>query len=225
MGELITVFLADDNLIAREGVRALIELENDLQVVGAAADYDGLIAGAEEFVPRAVVTNIRMPPAFQREGIDAALQIRKSHPGTGVVILSQFDDPAYAVSLFGEGAAGFAYLLKDRVAEGDQLARAIREVTGGGSVIDPRIVELLINPVRDDSLTPRKTTCSDRSRRAGISRRSRSRSERRPRRCRAPSSSSFASSPRAPGRGTSGRCSASERCIRRSSSGRNRGSV
>jgi adenylate cyclase len=153
VGELITVFLADDNLIVREGVRALIELEDDLQVVGAAADYDGLIAGAEEFAPRAVVTDIRMPPSFQREGIDAALQIRKSQPGTGVVILSQFDDPAYAVSLFGEGAAGLAYLLKDRVAEGDQLARAIREVTGGGSVIDPRIVELLINPVRDDSLT------------------------------------------------------------------------
>jgi adenylate cyclase len=153
MRDLITVFLADDNLIAREGVRALIELEDDLRVVGAAADYDGLIAGAEEFVPRAVVTDIRMPPTFQREGIDAALQIRKSHPGTGVVILSQFDDPAYAASLFGEGAAGLAYLLKDRVAEGDQLARAIREVTGGGSVIDPRIVELLVNPVRDDSLT------------------------------------------------------------------------
>ena len=153
VGELITVFLADDNLIAREGVRALIELEDDLQVVGAAADYDGLIAGAEEFAPQAVVTDIRMPPSFQREGIDAALQIRKSHPGTGVVILSQFDDPSYAVSLFGEGAAGLAYLLKDRVAEGDQLARAIREVTGGGSVIDPRIVELLISPVRDDSLT------------------------------------------------------------------------
>ena len=153
MSDPITVFLADDNLIAREGVRALIELEDDLQVVGAAADYDGLIAGAEEFSPRAVVTDIRMPPTFQREGIDAALEICKSHPGTGVVILSQFDDPAYAVSLFGEGAAGLAYLLKDRVAEGDQLARAIREVAGGGSVIDPRIVELLVNPVRDDSLT------------------------------------------------------------------------
>jgi adenylate cyclase len=153
MGELITVFLADDNLIAREGVRALIELEDDLQVVGAAADYDGLIAGADEFAPQAVVTDIRMPPAFNREGIDAALQIRKRHPGTGVVILSQFDDPEYAVSLFRQGAAGFAYLLKDRVAEGNQLARAIREVTGGGSVIDPKIVELLVNPVRDDSLT------------------------------------------------------------------------
>jgi adenylate cyclase len=153
VGDRITVFLADDNLIAREGVRALIEIEDDLEVVGAAVDYDGLIAGADDFAPQAVVTDIRMPPAFHREGIDAALQIRKRHPGTGVVILSQFDDPEYAVSLFGEGAAGFAYLLKDRLAEGNQLARAIREVTGGGSVIDPRIVELLVNPVRDDSLT------------------------------------------------------------------------
>jgi class 3 adenylate cyclase/DNA-binding response OmpR family regulator len=94
-----------------------------------------------------------MPPDFQREGVDAAKEIRKRHPGTGIVVLSQYDDPQYAVSLLGEGAAGFAYLLKDRVAEGDQLARAIREVTAGGSLIDPRIVQALVNPVRDESLT------------------------------------------------------------------------
>lgn len=153
MPEAITVFLADDNLIAREGVRALLALEEDLEVVGVAADYDGLVAGAERLAPQAVVTDIRMPPNFQREGIDAAKEIRKRHPGTGVVVLSQYDDPQYAVSLLSDGAAGFAYLLKDRIAEGDQLARAIREVTTGGSVIDPRIVEALVNPVRDDSLT------------------------------------------------------------------------
>jgi adenylate cyclase len=94
-----------------------------------------------------------MPPDFQREGIDAAKEIRKRHPGTGIVVLSQHDDPQYAVSLLGEGAAGFAYLLKDRIAESDQLARAIREVTAGGSLIDPRIVQALVNPVRDESLT------------------------------------------------------------------------
>ena len=82
-----------------------------------------------------------MPPNFQREGIDACKEIRKRHPGTGVVILSQYDDPDYAISLLSEGAAGYAYLLKDRIAEGDQLARAIREVATGGSMLDPAIVE------------------------------------------------------------------------------------
>src|SRR5919205_23591 len=113
----ITVFLADDNLIVREGVRALLDLEDDLEVVGVAADYDELVAGAERLAPRAVVTDIRMPPNFEREGIEAAKEIRKRHPGTGVVVLSQYDDPQYAVSLLADGAAGFAYLLKDRVAE------------------------------------------------------------------------------------------------------------
>src|SRR5207244_3853912 len=97
--------------------------------------------------PQVVVTDIRMPPTFQREGIDAAKEVRKRHPGTGAVILSQYDDPEYAIALLGEGAAGYAYLLKDRVAEGDQLARAVREVATGGSMLDPRIVQTLIAPV------------------------------------------------------------------------------
>jgi len=143
----ITVFLADDNLIVREGVRALIGLEPDLTVVGAAADYDGLVSGAEAAAPQVVVTDIRMPPSFQQEGIDAAKEVRKRHPGTGVVVLSQYDDPEYAISLLGEGSAGYAYLLKDRLADGDQLARAIREVATGGSVLDESIVKALVNPV------------------------------------------------------------------------------
>jgi class 3 adenylate cyclase len=89
-----------------------------------------------------------MPPSFQQEGIDACKAIRKRHPGTGVVILSQYDDPDYAITLLSEGAAGYAYLLKDRVAEGDQLARAIREVATGGSMLDPAIVAALVRPVR-----------------------------------------------------------------------------
>jgi class 3 adenylate cyclase len=88
-----------------------------------------------------------MPPAFQREGIDAAKELRKRHPGTGVVVLSQYDDPEYAISLLADGAAGYAYLLKDRIAEGNQLARAVREVATGGSVLDPKIVEALVHPV------------------------------------------------------------------------------
>jgi adenylate cyclase len=142
----ITVFLADDNLIVREGVRALIGIAGDMEVVGVAGDYDGLVAGAEEAAPQVVVTDIRMPPSFQREGIEAAKQVRKRHPGTGIVVLSQYDEPDYAIALLSEGAAGYAYLLKDRVAEGDQLFRAIRAVTTGGSMLDPRIVEALVRP-------------------------------------------------------------------------------
>jgi len=145
----ISVFLADDNLIVREGVRALLATEPDVEVIGTAADYDELVTGAEKLAPQVVVTDIRMPPNFQQEGIEAAHQIRKRHPGTGIVILSQFDDPEYAISLLEEGAAGCAYLLKDRVAEGDQLARAVRAVATGGSVLDPVIVELMVHPVTD----------------------------------------------------------------------------
>jgi class 3 adenylate cyclase/ActR/RegA family two-component response regulator len=146
-GAEISVFLADDNLLVREGVRALLNTESDLSVVGVAADYDGLLAGAEAAAPQVLVTDIRMPPTFQREGIDAAKELRKRHPGTGVVVLSQYDDPEYAISLLAEGSAGYAYLLKDRVAEGDQLARAVREVATGGSMLDPTIVAALVNPV------------------------------------------------------------------------------
>jgi adenylate cyclase len=149
-GEAITIFLADDNLIAREGVRALLSMEEDFELVGMAADRDELIAGADTAAPQVVVTDIRMPPHFEREGIEAAKEVRKRHPGTGIVILSQYDDPEYAVSLLSEGAAGYAYLLKDRIAEGDQLARAIREVTTGGSVLDPKVVEALVEPVSSD---------------------------------------------------------------------------
>jgi class 3 adenylate cyclase/DNA-binding NarL/FixJ family response regulator len=146
----ITVFLADDNVIVREGVRAILALEPDLEVVGTAGDYDELVAGAEAAAPQVLVTDIRMPPSFQSEGIDAAKELRKRHPGTGIVVLSQYDEPEYAIALLRDGAAGYAYLLKDRVAEGDQLARAVRAVATGGSVLDPKIVEALVQPVTGD---------------------------------------------------------------------------
>lgn len=144
----ITVFLADDSVLIREGVSAMLARQRDLEIIGMADDHDGLVAGAEAMAPNVVVSDIRMPPSFNREGIEACKLIRKRHPGTGIVILSQYDDPDYAISLLSEGAAGYAYLLKDRIAEGDQLARAIREVASGGSMIDPAIVSSLLNPVR-----------------------------------------------------------------------------
>src|SRR5882724_5009471 len=142
--EPIRVFLADDNLIVREGVRALIERHRDLKVVGVAADYDGVVTGATATQPHVLVTDVRMPPSFTREGIDAAREVRKRHPGTGVVVLSQYDDPEYAVALLAEGSAGYGYLLKDRIAEGDQLVEAIRAVATGGTALDPAIVDALV---------------------------------------------------------------------------------
>ena len=147
----ISVFLADDNLIVREGVRALINARKDLNVVGVAADYGELVSGAEQTRPQVLVTDIRMPPTFTREGIDAAREVRKRHPGTGVVVLSQYEDPEYVVSLLSEGSAGYGYLLKDRVAEGSQLVDAIRAVATGGTALDPAIVEALVTPVVTDS--------------------------------------------------------------------------
>lgn len=140
--------LADDNLIVREGVRALLERDSDVEVIGLAGDYDELVNAACDLEPQVVVTDIRMPPTFQDEGIEAAKEVRRRLPGTGVVILSQFDDPEYAVALLSDGAAGFAYLLKDRVADGNRLSRAIREVATGGSMLDPEIVTALVAPTR-----------------------------------------------------------------------------
>ena len=150
----ITVFLADDNLLVRAGVRALLQRRPDIEVVGEAADHDSLVAGAEAAHPDVVITDIRMPPTFQREGIEAAIAVRKRHPGTGVVVLSQFDDPEYAIALLAEGSAGYGYLLKDRLAEGEQLVDAIRAVATGGTALDPSIVDSLVRPVSTDGLSP-----------------------------------------------------------------------
>src|SRR5271156_3532109 len=147
----ISVFLADDNLIVREGVKALIERHKDLRIVGVAADYDEVVEGATTLQPQVLVTDIRMPPAFNREGIEAAKEVRKRHPGTGIVILSQYDDPEYAVALLAEGSAGYGYLLKDNLAQGNQLIEAIRMVATGGTALDPSIVEALMRPVTSNS--------------------------------------------------------------------------
>ncbi|HJQ04213.1 MAG TPA: adenylate/guanylate cyclase domain-containing protein [Nocardioides sp.] len=144
----ITVLLADDNLIVREGVRALLARDEAIDVVAVAGDYEELVARAVEHAPQVVVTDIRMPPTFQDEGIEGAREVRRRLPGTAVVILSQYDDPEYAIALLKDGAAGYAYLLKDRVADGDRLTTAIREVATGGSMLDPEIVAALVAPAR-----------------------------------------------------------------------------
>ncbi|WP_242424215.1 response regulator transcription factor, partial [Frankia sp. EI5c] len=151
----ITVLLADDNLIVREGVRALLSHVADISVVGVAADHDELVRAASELRPAVVVTDIRMPPDFTDEGVRAAQRIRLANPATGIVLLSQYDEPDYAIRLLRDGLSGYAYLLKERVADPDLLARAIREVAGGGSVLDPAIVTAVMAPVREaGTLTP-----------------------------------------------------------------------
>jgi class 3 adenylate cyclase/ActR/RegA family two-component response regulator len=137
------VVLGEDNVLVREGVRALLDSYEDIEVVGVAEDAPSLLIAAEEHTPDVVVTDIKMPPNFQLEGIDCAHAIREKHPGTGVVVLSAHDDEAYAIALLGKGQSGLAYLLKDRIAQGDELVRAIREVDSGGSVVDPVIAERL----------------------------------------------------------------------------------
>lgn len=153
------MLLADDNLIVREGVRALLARDPSVEVVGVAGDYDELISQAVALCPQVLVTDIRMPPTFQDEGIEGAKEVRKRLPGTGVVVLSQYDSPEYAVGLLSSGAAGYAYLLKDRVGDSDQLARAIREVATGGSMLDPEIVQALVSPARvEGALTDEEET-------------------------------------------------------------------
>ena len=132
-------------MLVREGVRALLDSYDDIEVVGAAADAPSLLELAAEHVPDVVVTDIKMPPTFQLEGIDCAHAIRERHPDTGVVVLSAHDDEEYAIALLGRGHSGLAYLLKDHISQGDELARAIREVHAGGSTVDPVVAERLSN--------------------------------------------------------------------------------
>jgi class 3 adenylate cyclase/CheY-like chemotaxis protein len=139
----IRVVLGDDNVLVREGVRALLSATEGIEVVGVAEDAPSLLAAAAEHLPDVVVTDIKMPPNFRLEGIECAHEIRHRYPGTGVVVLSAHDDEAYALALLGGGESGLAYLLKDRLGQGDELARAIREVAAGRSAIDPTIAARL----------------------------------------------------------------------------------
>jgi DNA-binding NarL/FixJ family response regulator len=141
----IRVVVADDSLLVREGVRALLSDHDDLSVIGLAADHDELLAAVDRLAPEVVVTDICMPPTNTDEGVRAALALRRSHPSVGVVVLSQYDDPVHSTTLLSGGVAGRAYLLKERLAQPGQLADAVRAVATGGSVIDPRIVESMLN--------------------------------------------------------------------------------
>jgi len=136
---------AEDNYLVREGTSALLQSTNEIDLVGTATDFEELMIAVDEMRPDAVLTDIRMPPTNTTEGIDAARKIRGEHPEIGVVVLSQFADEAYAYELLKDGAAGLGYLLKERVADVDELVRALNEVAKGGSVLDPKVVEALVS--------------------------------------------------------------------------------
>jgi DNA-binding NarL/FixJ family response regulator len=141
---VVRVALAEDNVLLREGVSRLVAANEDFELVGMASDLPQLLALVSELAPDVVVTDIRMPPTGTDEGIRAAAWIRENHPRVGVVVLSQYSAPRYAVALLEHGSAGRAYLLKERVGSVDELARAIRTVAQGGSVIDHTVVDELV---------------------------------------------------------------------------------
>jgi DNA-binding NarL/FixJ family response regulator len=140
----IRVLIAEDSYLVREGIRRIVEEDPGLEVAGLCGDLPSLLADVDRIQPDVVLTDIRMPPDETDEGIRAASQLRDSHPGLAVVVLSQHDEPEYALDLLAKGARARAYLLKDRILQPGQLAAAIRKVAGGGVVIDEQVVETLI---------------------------------------------------------------------------------
>ena len=140
----LRVVFADDNYLVREGLSALLGETEEIELVETVADSASLLKAVAEHQPDAVLTDIRMPPDFSSEGIDAAKRIRAEHPGVGVVVLSQYVEEDYAFDLLSDGVAGLGYLLKERVSQVDELVRALQEVARGGSALDPKIVEGLM---------------------------------------------------------------------------------
>ena len=158
---MIRVALAEDNYLVREGVLRLLEEEDDIEVVAVCEDLPTLERAIAEQSPDLVLTDIRMPPNNSDEGIQVANRLRGTSPETGVVALSQFAEPEYALALLAEGAERRGYLLKDRVSEAGEIPAAIRTVAGGGSVVDPKVVEALVGARSEkssplDELTPRE---------------------------------------------------------------------
>jgi len=140
----IRLVLAEDHYLVREGVRRLLEAQPEFEVAAVCGDLDALFEAVDRERPDVVVTDIRMPPGHSDEGIQAARRLRETNPGLGVVVLSQYPNPSYALALLDTGSAGRAYVLKERVTDPGQLVAAIRAVSEGGSLIDPKVVEGLV---------------------------------------------------------------------------------
>jgi DNA-binding NarL/FixJ family response regulator len=153
------VVIADDSVLLREGMARLLE-DGGFEIVGQAGDADELMLKVRSWKPDVAIVDIRMPPTHTDEGLRAAKEIRESHPEVGVLVLSQYVETSYAMELLADSAEGVGYLLKDRVADVDDFAEAVRRVGEGGSALDPEIVSLLVGRRRGagplDDLTPRE---------------------------------------------------------------------
>jgi DNA-binding NarL/FixJ family response regulator len=158
----IRIVSAEDSYLVREGTRLLLETQEDLELVASVGSYEALLVAVDEHRPDVVITDIRMPPSGTDEGIRAAEQLAATHPDLGVVVVSQYVEPEYALRLFDGGATGRAYLLKERIGDIGELRHAVDEVADGGTVLDPLVVDALVAARRDkpasllDRLTPRE---------------------------------------------------------------------
>lgn len=141
----LRTLIAEDQYLTREGTRRLLEERPEVEVVGSAGDYDSVLAEFRRLRPDVVLMDIKMPPTHTMEGIEAAHVIKQEAPATGVVMLTQHDDESYVWALFDGGVSGYGYLHKVRVGDVDHLVRAIQEVAAGRSVLDPRIVEIMLS--------------------------------------------------------------------------------
>lgn len=150
----IRVVVADDSYLVREALARILSSHPSVELVARCSDARALVAAVEEYHPAVVVTDIRMPPEGDEEGIRVASELRRTHPDIGVVVLSQYADPRYGLALLGEGSEGRAYLLKERVGDRGELVAAIEAVARGGSVIDAKVVESLVRSRSRDADSP-----------------------------------------------------------------------
>jgi DNA-binding NarL/FixJ family response regulator len=150
----IRIVLADDSFLVREALAHVLEADDAIEVVASCADRESLLEAIEAQRPDVVVTDIRMPPSGRDEGIQVAVALRETHPGIGVVVLSQYAEPRYSLSLLDGGSDGRAYLLKERIQHRGELVAAIRAVAQNGSMIDAKVVEQLVQARTREQRSP-----------------------------------------------------------------------
>ena len=150
----IRIVLAEDNYLLREGTAALLSVVPEVDLLASVGDLGSLLAAVDEFRPDVVITDIRMPPDHAVEGLNAAQKIRADYPGTGIILLSQYAEPEYVYQLMRGGAAGAGYLLKEHIADIEELTRALGQVAAGGTALDPQLVEALVTRRERQGDTP-----------------------------------------------------------------------